>query len=161
MEEPLLVIGVGNLYRRDDGAGIAVVRKLNELNLWGITTRDESGEGSSLIEAWRGASRVMIVDAVSSGSVPGTIHRFDALCQPVPADFFHHSSHSFGVAEAIEVARALDALPGQLEILGIEGREFTSGPGLSPEVQRAVDKAAALVAREFHLNAKHDRLAFQ
>jgi hydrogenase maturation protease len=161
VEQPLLVIGVGNRYRQDDGAGIAVVRKLNELAICGLATREESGEGASLIETWGSASHVVIVDAVSSGSAPGTIHRLDALRQSIPADFFHYSSHSFGVAEAIEVARALNALPGRLEILGIEGGEFTSGLGLSPEVERAVDKVTALVAREFHLNAERDRLAFQ
>lgn len=152
-ERPLLVIGVGNPYRGDDGAGIVVARKLKDLGLLGMVTREESGEGSSLIEAWANATSAVIVDAVSSGSAAGTIHRLDAHSRPIPTDFFHYSSHSFGVAEAIEVARALNELPQRLDVFGIEGGGFTAGDGLSPEVERAVDEVVSSIVHTFRLHA--------
>ncbi len=137
-----LVIGVGNAYRGDDGAGIAVARKLAERKLPGVRVVEMNGEGTSLVEAWKDVPSVLIVDAVSSGAVPGTIHRFIPQEEPLPTDLKHHSSHSFGVAEAVEVARALGRLPPRLVIYGIEGSLFNDGQGLSPEVERATGKLA-------------------
>jgi hydrogenase maturation protease len=53
------------------------------------------------------------------------------------------STHALGVAEAIELARALGRLPARLEVYAIEGARFTAGAGLSPAVEQAVGKLAA------------------
>jgi hydrogenase maturation protease len=146
--KPIVVIGVGNYYRADDGVGPVVVRRLATMNLAGAAVREESGEGAALIESWKDAEHVIIVDAASSGSVPGTIHRIDAHAQRVPSSFFHYSSHAFSVAEAIELARALNRLPSRLTLLGIEGKNFAAGIGLSPEVERSCEEILDLVTEE-------------
>ena len=143
-----LVIGVGNAYRGDDGAGIAVARKLAERKLPGVRVVEMNGEGTSLVEAWKDAPSVLLVDAVSSGAVPGTIHQFVPQSGPLPTRLEHRSSHSFGVAEAVEVARALGRLPPRLVIYGIEGSLFNDGQGLSPEVERAVGKVVGRLVSE-------------
>ncbi len=143
-----LVIGVGNWYRGDDAAGVAVAKKLEVMDLPDVVAVEESGEGSSLIDAWKDASDVIIVDAVASGAVAGTVHRFDSLHRSIPTEFFHYSSHAFGVAEAIEVARTLNMLPQRLEVFGIEGREFAAGVGLSPDVEQAVEEVVAIISNE-------------
>jgi len=143
-----LVIGVGNAYRGDDGAGIAVARKLAAQRLPGVRVMEMNGEGTSLVEAWKDAPSVLLVDAVSSGAVPGTIHRFEAQVGPLPTGLEHRSSHSFGVAEAVEVARALGRLPSHMVVYGIEGGLFAPGQGLSPEVERAVEEVASRLISE-------------
>jgi hydrogenase maturation protease len=143
-----LVIGVGNAYRSDDGAGVVAARKLAEHRLPGVRVVEMIGEGTSLVEAWKGAPSVLLVDAVSSGAVPGTIHLFVPQAGPLPTGLERRSSHSFGLAEAVEVARALDRLPPRLVIYGIEGRLFNSGQGLSPEVERAVGEVVGLLVSE-------------
>ena len=143
-----LVIGVGNSYRGDDGAGIAVARKLAEQRLPGVRVMEMNGEGTSLVEAWKDAPSVLLVDAVSSGAVPGTIHRFDTQAGPLPTGLEHRSSHSFGVAEAVEVARALGRLPPRLVIYGIEGKNFSPGRDLSAEVEGAVEEVASRLVSE-------------
>jgi hydrogenase maturation protease len=143
-----LVIGVGNAYRGDDGAGIAVARKLAAQRLPGVRVMEMNGEGTSLVDAWKDVPSVLLVDAVSSGAVPGTIHRFEAQAGPLPKGLEHRSSHSFGVAEAVEVARALGRLPPRLVIYGIEGGPFAPGQGLSPEVERAVEEVASRLISE-------------
>ena len=143
-----LVIGVGNAYRSDDGAGIVAVRKLTAQRLPGVQVMEMNGEGTSLVEAWKDAPSVLFVDAVSSGAVPGTIHRFEAQAGPLPKGLEHRSSHSFGVAEAVEVARALGRLPPRLVIYGIEGSIFNPGQGLSPEVERAVGEVVGRLVSE-------------
>ena len=144
----IVIIGVGNEYRSDDGAGIAVARRLRALFPAGVTILEESGEGAALIEAWQGAAWVMLVDAVRSGASPGTIHRLDARAAPMPTGFFHYSTHAFSVAEAVELARSLDQLPPHLIVYGIEGANFAAGVELSPAVEQAVEAVVERIAQE-------------
>jgi hydrogenase maturation protease len=142
------VIGVGNTYRRDDGVGIVVVRRLQEQLPAGVRIIEESGDGAALLDAWKGATMVILVDAVHSGAPPGTIHRLDAHAEPIPRRFFHYSTHAFGVPEAVELARVLNQLPPRLGVYGIEGRNFSAGVGLSAEVEQAAKGLVAQVLNE-------------
>jgi len=144
----IVIIGVGNEYRSDDGAGIAVARRLRALFPTGVTVLEESGEGAALIQAWQGAAWVMLVDAVRSGAPPGTVHRLDAQAASVPTGFFHYSTHAFSVAEAVELARSLDQLPPHLVVYGIEGENFGAGLELSPAVEQAVEAVVERLAEE-------------
>ena len=144
----IVVIGVGNEYRSDDGAGIAVARRLRTLFPAGVTILEESGEGAALMQAWQGAAWVMLADAVRSGASPGTIHRLDARAAPMPIGFFHYSTHAFSVAEAVELARSLDQLPAHLIVYGIEGATFAAGVELSPAVEQAVEAVVERLAQE-------------
>jgi hydrogenase maturation protease len=132
-----LVIGLGNSWRGDDGAGPAVARGLADAVP--AYVRVYEGEPVGLIEDWEGAGAVIVVDAVSSGAPPGTIHRLDPLSDPIPPALSQGSTHAFGLAETIELARALDRLPPRLTVYGIEGERFAAGEQLSPPVSAAVD----------------------
>jgi hydrogenase maturation protease len=148
MLTPIVLIGIGNAYRSDDGVGLAAIKALKARGLPNILITECSGDGTELIEIWETARKVILIDAVSSGAKPGTIYRFDALTQPFPTHFSFQSTHAFGVAEAIELARALDQLPPLLIVYAIEGKNFTTGVGLSPEVENALRKAVEQVEHE-------------
>lgn len=137
-----MIIGVGNLYRSDDAVGILIARKFKDMASDRVSVKEQSGEGTSLMEAWKGYDRVLIVDAVSSGASPGSIHRMDASREPIPSKFFSCSTHDFGVAEAIEMARALGQLPRQLQLFGVEGKNFQHGEILSAEIEQAMELVA-------------------
>lgn len=141
----VLVIGAGNAMRRDDGAGLAAARRLRTA---GVPAREAQGDLSGLAEAWAGADRVIVVDAVRTGAAQGTVHRFEVAEKPLPAVFARGSTHALGLAEAIELARALGRLPRSLVVYGIEGGDFSPGEGLSPPVARAVEDAAACIMKE-------------
>jgi hydrogenase maturation protease len=141
----VLVIGLGNEYRRDDAVGLIVARRLKEAAAEHVRVLEESGEGTALMESWKDADAVILIDAVSSGARPGTLRRFDAHRQPMPTEFFRCSSHTFSVAEAIELARALGQLPPQLIVYGVEARDLEPGLGLSPEVETAAQEVVERV----------------
>ena len=75
---PILVIGIGNEYRGDDGLGLIVARRLRERHLPKVTIMEIGGDLTVLGETWQGAETVILVDAVASGREPGTIYRFEA-----------------------------------------------------------------------------------
>jgi hydrogenase maturation protease len=133
----VVVIGVGNTFGGDDAAGLAAVEQLAARLPAGVRVTACEQEPSRLVDTWQGASAAVVVDAVSSGAEPGTVHRFDASTEPVPARAFRSSTHAFGVGEAIELSRALGRLPERVLVYGIEAAEFQPGAGLS----RAVDAA--------------------
>jgi hydrogenase maturation protease len=138
--DKMLLIGVGNLFRHDDALGLEGAKRLKKKKLKSLEVWEHSGDGAALMEAWQGRERVILLDATSSGSAPGTIFSFDGATQPLPSQFKASSSHAFGLAEAVEMARALGRLPKVLRVLGVEGRDFTPGQGLSPEVAASLDQ---------------------
>ncbi len=101
----MLIIGCGNRERGDDGAGILVAERLRNL---GIEAETRGGEAAELIEAWRGADDVIVVDAVVTGAPVGHGAR---VGRPAAAGFRRTSAstHGLGVAEAIELAQAFSS----------------------------------------------------
>jgi hydrogenase maturation protease len=146
-----VVVGIGNPTRGDDGAGRAVARRLRARQPRGIEVRECDGEATGLMAAWEGAEEVVLVDACRGAGPPGSIHDFDAteIEGSASRPLRHGSTHSFGVAAAIGLARALVCLPPHLVLYGIEGRSFGEGAGLSPEAERAVDEVVTLLIRRF------------
>ena len=100
-DKKILVIGIGSEYRSDDRIGIEIARSLKSKNLQNVEIAVESGDGAALMERWKKTETVIIIDAVSSGAKPGTVHRIDANEQQIPSAFFHSSTHAFGIAEAV------------------------------------------------------------
>jgi len=155
-EARVLIIGAGNTYRGDDGVGIAVARQLSRQILPEVKVIEEGGEGTALVEAWKGYDFVILVDAIHSGVLPGSIRRFDAIDEKIPSEFFRHSTHAFGVAGAIELARTLNELPSRLIVYGIEGQNFALGQTLSPMVEKVVASVAAQILFEARRPTQHD-----
>ena len=138
------VIGLGNEWRHDDAAGIEVARRLAVAPPDGVRVVIRNrGDLLSLGDDWRADELVVIVDASSSGTGAGAIHRFDATRAPLPARATRASSHAFGIVDAVELARAIERLPRSLLVYAIEGSCFTIGYGLTPAVERAVDRLVA------------------
>ncbi|MGZ5384268.1 MAG: hydrogenase maturation protease [Acidimicrobiia bacterium] len=128
-----LIIGIGNRVRGDDAAGLKVVELLGLSD----TVLEHDGEPASLIALWEGHDEVVLIDAVTSGGKPGSVIEIDASTSILPAGMCN-STHALGPAEAVELARALGKLPAKATLLGIEGRDYSFGAGMSKEVEAAV-----------------------
>lgn len=148
-----VVIGVGNDFRGDDGAGPAVLARLAGLVPPGVKLLASDGEPANLLEAWDGASVAIVVDAVQAGlSQPGTLHRLviDAPGhlddqQPVPEGAGMSGSHQLGLGSAIGLAQVLGRFPARLIVHGIQGSAFTLGAAMSKPVADAIDDLVAAV----------------
>lgn len=148
MSIPFVLIGVGNEYRSDDGVGLIALRELRNKGFPQTRYIESAGDGANLVEAWTNAEMAILIDAISSGSTPGTIYRFDALTQRLPQTFSSQSTHAFDVAEAIELAYVLHQLPSSLIVYAIEGKHFAAGLGLSSEVEQAMHAVVERVTDE-------------
>jgi hydrogenase maturation protease len=143
----LRIIGCGTLARGDDAAGLLVARRLRAL---GVEAAEQSGESTSLMDCWTGFKQVILVDATAPVGRPGRTSVWNAHAGKLPKDFLACSTHAFGVREAVELARAMDRLPKSLSIYGIEGKQFSIGSPVSPEVERAVGFVAQQLLKLIH-----------
>jgi hydrogenase maturation protease len=146
-----VVIGVGNPFRGDDGAGIEAARALRGILSDEVEVVEHDGEPAALIDVWEGATIAYVIDAVRSDDAPGTVHRLELDGDGglvIPGSPRRDSSHALGLGDAVELARVLDRLPRRLVLVGITGESFELGEGLSMPVQDAIGKVAADVARE-------------
>jgi hydrogenase maturation protease len=141
----VVVIGVGNEFRRDDGAGPAVVSRLRDRVPPGVELVITDGEPTRLIEAWTGTALTIVVDAVRARPPhPGQVHRF-VVDRPGTGLDRAASSHGLGLDEAISLATALDRMPARLIVHAIEAADLEHGTGLTPAVAAAVALVASAV----------------
>ena len=129
-----LVIGFGNRWRGDDAAGPLAAERLAAA---GYETVEIEADGTLLLEAWTGRTWVVVIDAMVSGTPPGSIRRFDRP-DALPKGAFRSSTHLIGLAAAVDLARALGRLPDRLTVFGIEGADYGYGAPLSAAVDTSL-----------------------
>lgn len=138
-----IVIGVGNDFRRDDGAGLAVIEALRGRVRARLAVTD--GEPARLIELWAGAGLAIVVDAVRAEPPdPGRVHDLCAETAALAARSV--SGHALGLGDAVALGLAVGQMPGRLRVLAIEGADFGFGHGLTPRVAAAVAAVADRLA---------------
>ena len=140
------VIGVGNLDRGDDAVGRIVAQRLRLRQLPDVDVIEDGGEALSLMSRFEGVDAVYLVDAAVSGAPPGTIRRFDVTTAPLPDAMATLSTHGFGLAAAIELARVLHRLPRLCIVYAVELDACTMGAPLTQAVEATVN---VLIARLF------------
>jgi hydrogenase maturation protease len=144
----LLIIGVGNPDRGDDGIGPLVARRLAALVPPGVSILERPGDALALIDDWAGHDAVILIDAAAAVSAAGGIHRIDLREEVLPAGLTLSSTHAFGVAEAVGLANTLGLLPAHVIAFAIEGANFDPGAPISADVMAAVPDLAARVLDE-------------
>jgi hydrogenase maturation protease len=143
----VVVIGVGNRMMGDDAAGPVVIDRLAGRPPESVALVESVGDATHLLDTWRDARLAVVVDAVVSGGVPGSIHRIDGK-GGFPSSWRSASTHLIGVVEAIDLGGAVDMLPDELVVFGIEIGKVEPGVNLSPEVDAAVDEVVEMVFAE-------------
>lgn len=146
----LTIIGCGNPNRSDDGAGVAVVRRLMARfggdRAHGVHLFDAGTNGMQVMFEARGASELVLIDASSSQSEPGSIFEVPGdVLQNVPDP--GHGLHGFRWDHAIYAGKKLYGrdFPERVTVYLIEGQTLELGVGLSDPVERAVVRVIDLV----------------
>ncbi|MGM0381622.1 MAG: hydrogenase maturation protease [bacterium] len=147
-----LIVGVGNRDMGDDAVGLLVAERLEEDCPDDIEIRKSSGEPGELIELFEQYTSVYLVDALKAEEEPGSLVEINVHEDELPTKLFPVSTHSFGVYEAIKLARRLQALPENFKIYGITGTNFSPGDELSAPVSDSVDKLVAELKKVFRAN---------
>jgi hydrogenase maturation protease len=131
-----LVIGLGNPLRGDDGVGVRVAHLLATQPLPPIVNQIE------------GRRRVVFVDAADVGRSPGEFACFSLDEAQLLGDDRHLTIHAAGLRDALLLGQALDILPEEIIIFGVQPANLEWDSALSPEVEAILPKLIAAVLEE-------------
>ena len=144
----IMVIGIGNEFRGDDGCGRAVARELLANSEFAVWIHESDGDPTQLLDLWHAERLVIVVDATRTGAEPGSILRIEVEENvSFPSSTFA-STHGFSLAEAIALGRSLRQLPSRLVIYGIEAERTEMGNTMTRPVALAVSVVAARIRDE-------------
>ena len=139
----ILVAGVGNVLRGDDGFGPVVVERLTGLPDGVHVVETGIGGVALLQELLTGCDGLVLVDAVDQGAAPGTVFALE----PDVADAVHVADvHLANPERVLSMAKTMGCLPERVLIVGCQPVGMDDlGAGLSRAVERAVPAAVARV----------------
>lgn len=141
----VLVAGVGNPLRGDDGFGPAVIDALGPLPEGVQTTETGIGGIALLQDLMLGWDGLVLLDAVERGATPGRVF---VLEPEVPEAVHVPDVHLANPDRVLSMARTLGALPERVRIVGCQSEDAHAyHVGLSPVVSSAVGEAVAQVHR--------------
>lgn len=152
----VLIAGVGNVLRRDDGFGVEVARRLQTMALPADVVVVETGiAGIALVqELQAGWDALVVVDAVDHGRAPGTVMFIEPEVldvQTVSLDRRHDLLADMHLATpelAMMLALALGVLPANVVLVGCQIADPDAvGEGLTPAVAAAVEIAVIEIVR--------------
>jgi hydrogenase maturation protease len=135
----LRVVGCGNRWAADDGAGLEAIRRLRASGGFDGELAELPQGGLELMEILAGVGTVVFIDGVSSGAPVGTLHLV-----PLPSDAVvaralgSISSHGWGLAETLGLMAALGRPVPRVLLVGIEIESAVPNRALSRAVEMAV-----------------------
>ena len=146
-----LVLSLGNPLRGDDGVGTAVLTLLAAYPIIppGVVLLDGGTPGLETVLLLEGYQKVIIIDAADMGLEPGAWRRFSSAKLAAQEANLTGTLHQAGLAEALELADALNMLPDEVIIFGVQPGEIGWEPGLSVGVETAVSEVCKAILAEF------------
>jgi len=143
-----VVVGIGNPLMGDDGFGIEVAKALRKLDLGPrVLVLERQTMDISVLDSAKGASKLVIVDAVKSGRPPGSVVKFVAGAPRSPV-LRVSLSHEQDLHDILALARETGMRLPATVVVGIEPADCTAGNGLSAEVAGALPHALEEVKYE-------------
>jgi hydrogenase maturation protease len=144
----ILVLGIGNSLRCDDGIGVRIVEAMQARRPVppGVEMRDGGTLGLSLLPEVEQADAVIVIDAAEIGAEPGTIRLFEGAAMDAQLDGKKRTAHEVALADLMAAARLMACLPAQRALLAVQPASTDWGLTPTHPVAAAIPCACALVA---------------
>lgn len=147
----LLVLGLGNSLLSDDGVGLHLLARLAERNPGpDVRLRDGGTIGLALLGDIQDATALIALDACRMGAAPGHVGLFEGPAMDAMLRGTKRSAHEVALADLMDAARLVDALPARRALIGIEPDSTGWGLDPGPAVAAALPLAEAQVLRLIH-----------
>ena len=143
---PVLVLGIGNPLMGDDGAGVELAHRLQERDYGPLVHVEEGGtQGMTLLPLLEDADTLILLDAVRTGALPGTV--VTRSREELPRHFSRvMSPHQIGMKEVLGAAQ-LRCLPRGALILDLASRPGGTDFAAARELGLRAEHALSLPAR--------------
>ncbi|MBC7362626.1 MAG: HyaD/HybD family hydrogenase maturation endopeptidase [Candidatus Aminicenantes bacterium] len=150
MTKRKVVLGLGNILNRDEGAGVYALKELEKILPEEAKKKVELVDGGvlgmDLLPYVEEASHLLILDAVDSGAEPGEVVEYDSD----EIELFYNgriSWHQLGFQEVLAVARVKEKFPDYVYLIGVQPADISVGVGLSPALKNSVKEMAERALR--------------
>lgn len=137
----IVVVGVGSEIMGDDGFGPHVIERLQNSEYASNNAVEFVNAGTTgflALEAMSGANHALVIDAVQTGSPPGTIQEYRCVDGTFVDDVPDMTMHDVSFTEALVYAREVYDLPEEIRILGVEPATIAPSLELSESVEAAI-----------------------
>lgn len=142
-----LIVCCGRMDRGDDAIGPLCANALQDRK---IPSRTLRGDASELLDAWRTAQHVIMVDAIVTGqAVPGTLLCLDSRDENFQPQAARCSSTGTGLVQAMKLGPLLKCMPSSMLLMGLEASHFEWASTLSQPVAAALPDLIDAVIREW------------
>ncbi len=142
------IIAVGNPLRGDDGVGPAVLERLRETRLpENVELIDSGSDPLDVVRHIMDAERAIVIDAAGMNREPGHIELLKPEDLRLVVNGGLCSTHGYGLAEGLELARAVGFRTDVL-IIGIQPENVSPRDGLSASVASRIPDVINLVLEE-------------
>jgi hydrogenase maturation protease len=145
----VLVIGMGNVLMQDEGIGVRAVEELEQRYHIpdGVEVVDGGTTGMELFEPMRGASSLIIADAVNTGAAYGSLVRI--ANEEIPAFFQTKlSNHQLGISDLLALLALKGETPQQVTIVGMVPHSLENRLGLTPEAEAGLTNMVQMLVEE-------------
>jgi hydrogenase maturation protease len=145
----ILVLGIGNLVMSDDGIGVRVVQLLQERFRFpgNVILLDGGTLGLDLLPQLEGVEKLLVVDAVETGKVAGTLVRMAGEEIPLALET-KVSPHQMGLKDLLTVASLQGSDPEEMVLWGVQPECLDMAMELSPPVAAQLEPLADRVLLE-------------
>jgi hydrogenase maturation protease len=146
----VLILGIGNTLRSDDGIGVCVMEALcrcddNRLRRRGARFCDGGTLGLSLLPTLETANDVIVIDAADIGVEPGTVRSFEGEAMDAQLGGKKQTSHEVALADLMAAARLLGQQPARRALVAIQPGSTDWGAEPSAVVAAAIPEACRAV----------------
>jgi hydrogenase maturation protease len=145
------VVGIGNVLLKDEGIGCHVVRALEEVNLSDVEVI-EGGTSLDVSQLSRDVDKLIIVDAVKGGGMPGQIYRFHIEDVTLERKSVL-SVHDMTLVDTIRLMQLWHNID-DVVIIGVEPKDIDWGLELSPELRQKIPQIKDAVLTELNNRPK-------
>jgi hydrogenase maturation protease len=137
-EGKTVVVGLGNPYMRDDGIGIHAARQLKKSRNLGdkVIVYEYQAMDLSLLLQFKGATKIVLIDAVKSGSPAGTVSKYEITSKEGPL-LKLPNLHELQLYDMLDIASETSLLACPVIVIGVEPKDVSLGEGLTNTVAGA------------------------
>jgi hydrogenase maturation protease len=149
MTRDVVVVGLGNGYRKDDGVGVVAADAIKEVASPQVRVVTNVSDPARLLDAWQGTGLAVVIDAAEGNpSTLGHVRRW------ATSDLTHISeglsSHSIDIGATYALAEALGRAPAAMVVFTVDVLDTGHGVGLNRQVADAVPEVVRLVLDEIN-----------
>lgn len=161
-EDKTTVLGIGNILLQDEGVGVHIINRLQQIGLEAeadsprqIEFIDGGTSGLSFLPFVKLGKRLIIIDAMHGGSEPGSVYKFklDDTNDTTWKDLLTRekmSLHEFTIFDSLMVLKLQENIPEDITVIGIEPMNIDWGLELTPKIANKLDVYMKIIIDEIN-----------